>query len=147
DQKGDRGTALALIDEAIVLNTELGTVPDTADLLNRRGDFRLGDDPERAQQDYERAAELSRAVGATDMRANAFRGLGDVARVNGETAAARAHYEAALALSEGDAIGAVEARARALLGSGELALLEGDARIAESHYRAALGLAQDSALN
>lgn len=150
EQRGDRGTALALIEEAIELNTELGSVPDTADLLNRRGDILFGGaegqrDLRAAHDDYERAAGLSRSIGATDMRANALRGLGDVARELGENQA-RTHYEAALALTDLGTIGAIEARARALIGLGALELAEGDTPAAVSHLRAAVEIAQDSSL-
>ncbi|WP_326357665.1 BTAD domain-containing putative transcriptional regulator [Nocardia sp. CDC160] len=100
ERQGDRSTSLALIDEAIAVNTDLGWVADTADLLTRRGDIRLGGegdhrDIEAARADYERAAELARTHGATDMHANALRGLGDVARIQ-DPPAARAYYAAVL---------------------------------------------------
>ncbi|MEC3954324.1 BTAD domain-containing putative transcriptional regulator [Nocardia sp. CDC153] len=100
ERQGDRTTALALIDEAIAVNTELGWVADTAELLTQRGDIRLGGegehrDIEAARADYERAAELARTHGATDMHANALRGLGDAARIQ-HSPAAHTYYAAVL---------------------------------------------------
>ncbi|MFB7720572.1 BTAD domain-containing putative transcriptional regulator [Nocardia sp. NPDC056100] len=147
--RGDHGTALTLIDEAIAMGTELGMVADIADLLSRRGDICAGGDEaerDRARADYERAAELARTIGASDMRANALRGLGDLA-LDTDRVAARAHYEAALSLPADNSIGAAESRARTLIGLGRLSIAEQDAGQAFSHYRAALDLAVDNSLS
>lgn len=150
DLRGDRAGSLALIDEAITLGTELGMVADAADLLNRRGDIHarnVDSEQERdaARADYERAAELSRSIGATDMRANALCGLGDIARRTDQDVA-RARYEAALALPGGDSIGSVEARVRALIGLGWLAIAEIAQVQGFSSHREALELALASSL-
>ncbi|MFB8009736.1 BTAD domain-containing putative transcriptional regulator [Nocardia sp. NPDC056000] len=147
--RGDRRTALTLIDEAIAVGTELGMAADIADLLSRRGDIHAsGDEAERdrARADYERAAELARTIGASDMRANALRGLGDLA-LDTDRVAARAHYEAALSLPADGSIGAAESRARTLIGLGRLGIVEKDAGQAFSHYRAALDLAVGNGLS
>ncbi|MFJ4650194.1 BTAD domain-containing putative transcriptional regulator [Nocardia sp. NPDC088792] len=152
ERQGDRAAALALIEEAIELNTEMGSVPDTADLLNRRGDILFGGaegqrDLRAARDDYERAAGLSRSIGLTDMRANALRGLGDVARELGDEQAGT-HYAAALAMADAGTIGAIEARARALIGLGllELAAGNGNSESAASRFEAALEIAQGGGL-
>ncbi|MET9489095.1 BTAD domain-containing putative transcriptional regulator [Nocardia sp. NPDC006630] len=151
DLRGDRAASLALIDEAITLGTELGMVADAADLLNRRGDIHARNadseqECEAARADYERAAELSRSIGATDMRANALCGLGDIARRTDQDVA-RARYEAALALPGDDSFGSVEARARALIGLGWLAITETRQVQAVSSHREALALALGSSLS
>ncbi|MFE3057875.1 BTAD domain-containing putative transcriptional regulator [Nocardia sp. NPDC059239] len=123
ERRGDRAASLALIDEAIAVNTELGWAADTADLLTRRGDIHLGGaaerDAEAARADYERAAELSRTHGAIDMYAGALRGLGDIARAE-DPAAARNLYRSVLEIPAGGSIAITEAHERAREG---LALL------------------------
>ncbi|RDI69099.1 putative ATPase [Nocardia pseudobrasiliensis] len=140
--RGRHRIALAHMDEAIALAAELGTVDDTADLLNRRGDIltRAGDLPE-ARASYERAAELARVVGAVDLRANALRGLGDLARVEGDPARARELYDQALSRCPDGTVGAAEARARALIGLGWIARSEQDAAQAFSLHRRAFDVA------
>lgn len=141
DRRGDRPAALALIDEAVQLYTELGTVDDTADLLNHRGDILAESDPGAARAAYERAAELSGSVGATDMRANAIRGLGDLERAGGDLSSARERYTAALNLVSEGPVGATEARTRALVGLGWVAVDEGDPAAGRATHRAAFELA------
>ncbi|WP_433565644.1 BTAD domain-containing putative transcriptional regulator [Nocardia sp. CA-151230] len=123
ERRGDRAGSLALIDEAIAVNTELGWAADTADLLTRRGDIHLGGvaerDAEAARADYQRAVELSRTHGAIDMYAGALRGLGDIARAE-DPAAARNLYRAVLEIPAGGSIAVTEAHERAREG---LALL------------------------
>lgn len=125
ERRGDLVASLKLIDEAIAVNTELGWVADTSDLLTRRGDIRLGEgagrDVEAARADYQRAAELARTHGAVDMYANALRGLGDVARVE-DSARARVYYAAVLEIPAGGSPTLLEAHERAHRG---LALLDG----------------------
>ncbi|MFD6158777.1 BTAD domain-containing putative transcriptional regulator [Nocardia sp. NPDC060256] len=141
DWRGDRPAALTLIDEAVQRYTELGTVDDTADLLNRRGDILAGSDSAAARAAYERAAELAGSVGATDMRANAIRGLGDLDRSGGDLPSARAQYTAALNLVAEGSVGAVEARARALIGLGWVDTAEGDLAAGRATHRTAFELA------
>ncbi|MEU6586966.1 BTAD domain-containing putative transcriptional regulator [Nocardia sp. NPDC046763] len=116
ERRGDRAASLALIDEAIAVNTELGWAADTADLLTRRGDIHLGGAAERdtdaARADYQRAAELSRTHGAIDMYAGALRGLGDIARAE-DPAAARSLYRSVLEIPAGGSIAITEAHERA----------------------------------
>ncbi|WP_433197168.1 BTAD domain-containing putative transcriptional regulator [Nocardia sp. CA-107356] len=146
DWRGEQARSLAMMDEAIVLTTELGTVEDTADLLNRRGDVHAREDDSHAaaRADYLRAAELAHAVGASDMFANAQRGLGDIARFNGEPQQARAHYSTGLARCPSDSFGAIEARARILVGFGWTAVADGDVAAALSSHRQALEIALGS---
>ncbi|WP_218025053.1 BTAD domain-containing putative transcriptional regulator [Nocardia pseudovaccinii] len=146
DWRGERKVALDLIDEAIVLQTELGAGDDAADLLNRRGDI-LARGSAASRDDagaaYHRAAQLARATGATDMYANALRGLGDLARVAGDLSAAREYYDTAIAVLGNDTFGAVEARGRSLIGSGWIWLAEGNIERGLAAHREAFELARD----
>jgi predicted ATPase/DNA-binding SARP family transcriptional activator len=96
DQRGDHETATALLDEALELVQELGSVEDTADLLCRRGDLLLATDPAAAQASYEEAAKLASKAGAPARLAMAHRGLGEVARLSGDLVQARRLHEIAL---------------------------------------------------
>ncbi|WP_157121481.1 BTAD domain-containing putative transcriptional regulator [Nocardia miyunensis] len=131
DWRGERGAALESIDEAVALFAELGVGDEAADLLNRRGDM-LARGPGRApdaagaEVAYRRAAELARSAGATDMYANALRGLGDLARAAGDPAEARRYYATALESPDNESAGMAEARARSLIGMGWTSLMEGD---------------------
>ncbi|WP_405165592.1 AAA family ATPase [Nocardia sp. NBC_01499] len=148
DWRGELDRSVALVDEAIALTAELGSVEDTADLLNRRGDAlarrggRAGPDAAAdltsARSDYERAAELSRDAGFPAMVANARRGLGDLEWLAGDPASAHAQYSAALAQCPDNSIDAHETRVRILTSIGRVALAEGDAVQSLSSLRAAL---------
>src|SRR5207247_265477 len=83
---------------AIALIEQLGRTEDTAELLTRRADTVAQDgDFEAARAGYGRALEFARAVGASDLVADARRGLADLARWSGDLHEARTLYEAALA--------------------------------------------------
>ncbi|WP_433757355.1 BTAD domain-containing putative transcriptional regulator [Nocardia sp. CA-135398] len=146
DWRGERKAALDLIDEAVVLQTELGAGDDAADLLNRRGDI-LARGSAACRDDasvaYHRAAELARATGATDIYANALRGLGDLARVAGDLSVAREYYATAIALPGNDTFGMAEARARSLIGSGWIWLAEANIERALAAHREAFALTRD----
>ncbi|MBT2487513.1 tetratricopeptide repeat protein [Streptomyces sp. ISL-96] len=97
--RGDAGRALVLLDEALALVQVLEAPEETADLLVRRAAVLLHTGrPDDAVGLYTRAAELARSVGVPDKAAGAVRGLGDAARLAGDTAGAREHYGAALEL-------------------------------------------------
>ncbi|MET9517095.1 BTAD domain-containing putative transcriptional regulator [Streptomyces sp. NPDC002994] len=97
--RGDAGRALVLLDEALALVQVLEAPEETADLVVRRAAVLLHTGrPDDAVGLYTRAAELARSVGVPDKAAGAVRGLGDAARLAGDTAGAREHYGAALEL-------------------------------------------------
>ncbi|MEU4230191.1 BTAD domain-containing putative transcriptional regulator [Nonomuraea sp. NPDC026600] len=135
---GDRATALARTDEAIVLAEELGATEDLADLLCNRGDHRLHADPAAARADYERAAELARRVGVPTNVASALRGLGDVALEEGDLIRARELYEEALRRSDPRWLRSTGSRIRLLVGLGRLAEADGDPHAAGAWYRQAV---------
>ncbi len=142
DWRGERTVALDLIDEAVVLQTELGAGDDAADLLNRRGDLLARANPDGARAAYRRAAESARTAGATDMYANAIRGLGDLRRASNDFAGAREYYDTAIALPDNGSVGMAEARARSLIGLGWVSLAEADIEAGLAVYREAFELAR-----
>ncbi|MER6074414.1 BTAD domain-containing putative transcriptional regulator [Streptomyces sp. NPDC001817] len=98
DWRGDHEQALAHLDEAMVLVGQLDAPEEMAGLLCHRADALLHcGDFEQAAADYGRAAELARRVGSSDKVAAAQLGLGDVARLRGDTAGAREWYQRGLA--------------------------------------------------
>jgi predicted ATPase len=139
--RGDRERALTLLDEALVLVQELGAPEETADLLHRRATVLLqtGDLAGAAEHDM-RACELARSVGVTDKVASARRGLGDAARLSGDTAAARAHYEAALEACAANWFSVGES-VRIFIGLGRTAGVEGRDDEALEWYEQARALA------
>jgi predicted ATPase/DNA-binding SARP family transcriptional activator len=144
-RNGDLRGSIALIDEALDLVGQLGAVEDTADLLCRRADrlVRSGE-PGVAQADYERAAELAGAAGASVTLARAHCGSGELARLRGDLAAARRLYEMALGEAATEWMNATETRARALVALGRIAAAEGDAAMARSEFMHALPAARDT---
>ncbi|MEV6426453.1 BTAD domain-containing putative transcriptional regulator [Nocardia sp. NPDC051463] len=142
DGRGEPVRSVELMDEAITLVEQLGTVEDTADLLNRRADARVRRGAfDAARADYQRAEEFSRTIGCPSMRANAHRGLGDIARIEGDSALAAQEYALALELSEHISISAQETRARILIGSGWVAAGHGNLAQAQLAHRAGLAAA------
>lgn len=141
-RSGDLHGSIALIDEALDLVRQLGAVEDTADLLCRRADrLTSAGEPDAAQADYERAAELARSAGASVTLAKAHCGSGDLARYRGDLAEARRLYEMAVRGSTNDMMNAAETRVRALTALGRIAVIEGDAAAARSWFATALPIA------
>jgi predicted ATPase/DNA-binding SARP family transcriptional activator len=136
DHRGDRERSMALTDEALVLAGELGAIGDVADLLCGRADgsVRAGKLDE-AWTGYERAAEAARRAGVPESLARAHQGLGEVTRLRGDLAGARALCETALADCVSEWFDAAETRARIWLTLGRIAEAEGD----EDAARAWLG--------
>ncbi|MFI6599080.1 ATP-binding protein [Nonomuraea sp. NPDC050536] len=140
--RGDLASALARTEEAIALAEQLGAEEDLADLLCNRGDY--GTDLARRRADYERAAELARRTGTRTYLATALRGLGDVARQEGDLAGARKLYEQALERSDPQWVKNAGNQARLLVGLGRIAEAEGDRGTARSRYVEALEAATTS---
>jgi tetratricopeptide (TPR) repeat protein len=96
-RRGEYARALELLDEGLEYVRELDAPEETADLLRSRATVLLHrGDTKEAVAHFTRAAALARAAGAPDKVAAARRGLGDAARLSGDTAHARVHYESAL---------------------------------------------------
>ncbi|WP_369249429.1 BTAD domain-containing putative transcriptional regulator [Streptomyces sp. R41] len=124
DQRGDHERALELIDEALTYVRELAAPEETGDLVQRRATvlLHLGD-LDAAAEHYTHAASLARTAGAPDKVAAARRGLGDTARLSGDTARARGRYENALEACAGNWFSVGES-VRIFIGLGRTALAE-----------------------
>ncbi|MFI1034952.1 ATP-binding protein [Streptomyces sp. NPDC020951] len=97
NRRGEHAHALELLDEGLTYVRELQAPEETADLLRSRGFVLLHrGDAEDAAAHFTQSAALARTAGASDKLAAARRGLGDTARLSGDTAHARVHYESAL---------------------------------------------------
>ncbi|GAA3035684.1 BTAD domain-containing putative transcriptional regulator [Streptosporangium longisporum] len=151
---GDPGKAIVLTDEALVLTERLGSAEDVPDMLCSRADHhvqavRIGKDPagtglRKARADYERAAGIARHAGSLTYLAAALRGLGDIARLEGDLAGARALYEQALERFETGWVRSAGNRAGALLGLGRIAEAAGDLEEARALHLRALGVAVET---
>ncbi|MEU7582960.1 BTAD domain-containing putative transcriptional regulator [Streptomyces sp. NPDC041068] len=141
DWRGDRERALRLLDEGLVHVRELSAPEETADLLHQRGTVLLHQgDLDQAAAHFTHAAALARTTGVPDKVATARRGLGDVARLSGDTARAREHYEAALEACAANWFSLAES-VRILVGLGRTALAESRAREAADWFEQARVLA------
>ncbi|MGW1050325.1 ATP-binding protein [Streptomyces sp. NPDC002521] len=139
--RGASRRALELLDEGLGYVVELAAPEETADLLRSRATVLLRQGrPERAAADFERALTLARTAGARDKEAGARRGLGDVARLSGDPAHARVHYEEALRACAANWFGVGET-VRILIGLGRVAAAEGRAAEAREWFAQATGLA------
>ncbi|MYS83349.1 BTAD domain-containing putative transcriptional regulator [Embleya scabrispora] len=142
DWRGDSAGSAELIDEAIALASELGSIEDLIDFLNCRADLDLrAGRTAPARLGFARAEELARRTGAPVKVRMALRGLGDVARLTGDPTTATALYRQAL---HGDAEAAMwylDTRSLAWVGLGRIAAAEGDRATAHEHYGAALDAA------
>ena len=87
---------------------------------------------------FEEAVELGRQLGDKRLTSSALNNLGELARLGGELATAREHYEQSLELELESGLGSAYAIALRRLNLGGLALDEGDDAAAEQHVLAAL---------
>jgi predicted ATPase/DNA-binding SARP family transcriptional activator len=138
DLRGDRERSYALINESLGLVEQLGAVEDMAELLCRRADrLARGGELSAAQADYESAAVLARRAGKPMTLAAAQYGLGELARLRGDTAEARRLLELAQHGCTTDGMTVDMTRWRILVALGRLAAAAGDAGAARSHHRQA----------
>ncbi|MEO3785725.1 BTAD domain-containing putative transcriptional regulator [Actinocorallia sp. B10E7] len=143
EQAGDPLRALALLDEALVLVRELGSLADTAEILQRRGDVLTGlDRLDEARSSYLSADSLARRVGAQGTLVAVHCGLGDLARLEGGLDLATSHYERALAECPPRWY-ASEVRARGLFGLAQVARDRGDGATARAHATRAADALRD----
>ncbi|WP_282089795.1 ATP-binding protein [Streptomyces tendae] len=144
NRRGAYDRALELLDEGLVHVRELEAPEETADLLRSRALVLLHrGKAEEAAGHFTHSAALARSVGAGDKVASARRGLGDVARLSGDTARARVEYEDALRLCADNWFSTGES-VRILVGLGRTAAEEGDAETAADWLEQARVLALDS---
>ncbi|MEU1179793.1 BTAD domain-containing putative transcriptional regulator [Streptomyces sp. NPDC005820] len=141
-RRGEHTRALELFDEGLRYVRELRAPEETADLLRSRGFALLHrGDREEAAAHFTRSAALARTAGAGDKVAAALRGLGDTARLSGDTAPARVHYENALETCAANWFSLGET-VLILVGLGRTALAEGDAGLAHDWFGQARELAE-----
>jgi predicted ATPase len=144
DWRGDRGRALELLDEGLAHVRELQAPEETADLLRTRAAVLLHrGDVEEAAAHFTRSAALARTAGAHDKVASARRGLGDLARLAGDTAHARVQYESALEACAANWF-CVGETVRILIGLGRTSAAEGDVDAARDWFARAGSHARDS---
>ncbi|MFD7064912.1 BTAD domain-containing putative transcriptional regulator [Streptomyces sp. NPDC059906] len=144
NRRGAYDRALELLDEGLAHVRELGSPEETADLLRSRALVLLHrGETEEAARHFTHSAALARSVGAGDKVASARRGLGDVARLCGDTARARVEYEDALRLCADNWFSTGES-VRILVGLGRTACAEGDTETAGGWLEQARVLALDS---
>jgi predicted ATPase/DNA-binding SARP family transcriptional activator len=137
--RGRPGDAVPMMDEALSLMREIGAVDDAADLMCRRAWTRLlAGDRAGARADYELAAATARRTGMPESRAAAYTGRANLARYEGDLAAARALGERALAECPGGSFAAETVRAMAMISLGWLASAEGHPAEAVRLHRSAL---------
>ncbi|MFF4660062.1 ATP-binding protein [Streptomyces sp. NPDC001381] len=139
-RRGEYPRALELIDEGLTYVRELRAPEETADLLRTRGFVLLHrGDTEEAAAHFTRSAALARTAGASDKVAAARRGLGDTARLSGDTAHARVRYESALEACAANWFSLGES-VLILVGLGRTAAAEGDVGQAREWFAQALAL-------
>ncbi|AZM55766.1 AfsR/SARP family transcriptional regulator [Streptomyces sp. WAC 01529] len=142
--RGEHERALALLDEGLTHVRELAAPEETADLLHQRATVLLrSGELEAATAHYARSASLARTTGVPDKVAAARRGLGDAARLGGDTARAREHYEAALEACAANWFSLGQS-VRILVGLGRTALAESRPAEAADRFEQARALASDT---
>ncbi|MFD7488763.1 hypothetical protein [Streptomyces mirabilis] len=125
DWRGDHRHALELLDEGLSYVRELAAPEETSDLLRTRATVLLHQEqPVEAREHLSQALTPARTVGLADKVAGAPRGLGDAARVAGDTGHARVRYENALEACAANWFSMGET-VRILVGLGRSAATEG----------------------
>ncbi|MGW1783544.1 ATP-binding protein [Streptomyces sp. NPDC002143] len=143
NRRGEYARALELLDEGLTYVRELQAPEETADLLRSRGFVLLHrGDAEDATAHFTQSAALARTAGASDKLAAARRGLGDTARLSGDTAHARVHYESALEACSANWFSRGET-VLILVGLGRTAAAEGDVEQAREWCAQALAIAEE----
>jgi hypothetical protein len=144
DWRGEHRHALELLDEGLAYVRELAAPEETSDLLRNRATVLLHQgELAEAREHFGQALTLARTVGLTDKAAGALRGLGDAARLAGDTGHARVHYESALEACAANWFSIGET-VRILIGLGRSAAAEGRLDEARDWARQAAGLAFES---
>ncbi|MET7347030.1 BTAD domain-containing putative transcriptional regulator [Streptomyces mirabilis] len=144
DWRGEHRRALALLDEGLSYVRELAAPEETSDLLRTRATVLLHQgELVEAREHFGQALTLARTVGLTDKVAGALRGLGDAARLAGDTDHARVRYESALEACAANWFSIGET-VRILIGLGRSAATEGRLDEARDWARQAAGLAVES---
>lgn len=125
DWRGEHRRALELLDEGLSYVRELAAPEETSDLLRTRATVLLHQgEPTEATDHFSQALALARSAGLSDKVAGARRGLGDAARLAGDSGHARVHYENALEACAANWFSVGEI-VRILIGLGRSAAAEG----------------------
>ncbi|MFD9697839.1 BTAD domain-containing putative transcriptional regulator [Lentzea sp. NPDC059081] len=136
---GDTAAALRHVERARALLEELGATEDTAEALVNRANVRLhADDPAGARADYAEALRVARRAGAPLVAASCHVGLAELARLDGDLAAAAAQCDAAWELTPGGWYGPDEMRCRIAFERGRIARDAADPELARRHFEEAL---------
>lgn len=144
DSRGEHRRALELLDEGLSYIRELAAPEETSDLLRTRATVLLHQgELAAAKEHFGQALTLARTVGLADKVAGALRGLGDAARLAGDTGHARVHYESALESCAANWFSVGET-VRILIGLGRSAAAEGRLDEARDYARQATDLAVES---
>ncbi|WP_202638645.1 AfsR/SARP family transcriptional regulator [Bailinhaonella thermotolerans] len=125
--RGDQERTLALTAEALRLSAELGPTDELVELRCQRGRGRLrAGDLDGAREELEIAVGQARRLGSRRALAEAYRGLGEIARARGDLAGARDRYETALRECAHEGFEAQMTRLPVLVALARVALAEGD---------------------
>ncbi|WP_182873692.1 ATP-binding protein [Microbispora sp. H10670] len=143
--RGEWTRARQLWEQALDLYEQLGAFDEMVDVLCRRagGLVREGDF-HTAAADLRRAAELERRTGRSHRPALIGLGWGELARLRGDHAEARARYTEALEAVDLRSYAGGSIRLLALTGLGLLAQAEGDLTAARLHHAEVLACARTS---
>jgi predicted ATPase/DNA-binding SARP family transcriptional activator len=136
---GDTARALAHIDRARRLFDELGAAEDTAEAVAGRAHVQLAaGDLRGAATDFGLALTLARRAGAPLVQAGAHLGLAELARLDHDHPAARAHCDQAWDLTPGGWFSPDEMRCHIAVQRGRIARDAGEHRQARAHFEDAL---------
>jgi tetratricopeptide (TPR) repeat protein len=131
--------------EALDAYTQLGAPEECVDVLCRRAECRgRQGDVAAAAADYRRAAVLSAEVGRPSDPPAVLLGLGEIARLSGDTREAAALLGRARAAPQEDGFGAGASHARVLTALGRLAAATGEPAEAVRLHGQALAAARSS---
>ena len=97
---GRREQALETYEEALKLARETGYRWVEGTILKKLGEILTSEQPERARESFQAALKLFRAAEEKEAETETLYGLAKLERAQSNTAAARAHIEASLALAE-----------------------------------------------
>jgi len=145
--RGEWDRAHELWAEALLKYEQLGAVEECVDVLGRRAGclVRQGE-LDAASADYRRAAELAAKAGESGGSAEIRLGLGEIARLRGDTRNAASLLAQALDDAQAGNFGTDAAKARVLTALGRLAAGSGKRAEALAHHRDALTTARLSPL-
>jgi predicted ATPase/DNA-binding SARP family transcriptional activator len=146
--RGEWARAHELWVETLAKFEELGAAEECVDVLCRRAGclVRQGD-PDAAAADYRQAADLTAKAGQSDMPPEISLGLGEIARLRGDTSDAANLLGQALESAQAGNFGTDATKARVLTALGRLAAASNRRAEAPQRHREALAAARVSPLS